>query len=220
MEPFDPLAVENVGVILADELFEQPVQTFPLGSSFPGAGIYTIYYRGRESAYKALVKLDAGRSLYPIYIGSAVRESSKQGFTAKATTEARIHSRLLSHQRSIESAGLDIRDFSYRYLRLNDAYVTLAESVLITVFRPAWNGMGLGSNGVGGPRMNGRASLWDAIHPGRPGRPAGDQERRREAEAYVASSIERIGSDYDDARTQRMAERIMRFVQARRLPSP
>ena len=214
-EAFDPLAVENVGVILADELFEQPVHQFPLGAAFPGTGVYTIYYNGLAPAYQALVELDQRRSLYPIYIGSAVRENSKQGFTSKDTTEARIYGRLRSHQNSIGAVGLDLASFTYRYLRLNDAYITLAESVLITVFRPAWNGMGLGSNPVGTPRMAGQASLWDALHEGRSGRPVGDVVRRAEAEAHIKANIARIGSDYDDPRTQRMAERIMRFVRAR-----
>jgi hypothetical protein len=214
-EPFDPLAVENVGVILADELFEQPVRRFPLGKPFAGAGVYALYYDGPLEAYADLVSLDQGRSLYPIYIGSAVREKSKQGFTSKPTAKARIHGRLQAHQRSIKGVKLPVSDFSYRYLILNDAYIGLAESVLIAVFRPVWNGMGLGSNSVGEPRMKGEASLWDALHPGRKGRPAGDEARRLAAEKSIASSLKRIGEDYDDPRTQRMAERVMRFVRAR-----
>ncbi len=212
-EPFDPLAVENVGVTLAVELLEQPVARLPLSRPFSGAGVYALYYHGDLPAYAALTKLDSGRSLYPIYIGSAVRENAKQGFTARPTQEARVYSRLRSHQRSLAQVTLNPSDFSFRYLVLNDAYITLAESVLIAVFRPVWNGAGLGSNGVGGPRMGGQASIWDALHSGRKGRPAADVARRREAEAYIADSVARIGTDYDDPKTQRMAARVMRVVE-------
>jgi len=218
-EPFDPLAVENVGVTLAVELLERPVQRMPLGRPFAGAGVYALYYHGDASAYGPLVALDKGTSHYPIYIGSAVRENAKQGFTAKPTTKAKIHARLSNHQRSIIGGGLDPALFSYRYLVLNDAYITLAESVLIAVFRPVWNGMGFGSNGVGGPRMSGDASLWDALHVGRPGRPAADAVRRAAAAAHIAGSVARIGADYDDPRTRHMAERVMRFIDGR-APKP
>jgi len=214
-EPFDPLAVENVGVTLAVELLERPVHRMPLGRPFPGAGVYALYYHGEASAYAPLVMRDKGASRYPIYIGSAVRENAKQGFTAKPTTQAKIHARLRNHQRSIIGGGLDPTLFSYRYLVLNDAYITLAESVLIAVFRPVWNGMGFGSNGVGGPRMNGDASLWDALHAGRAGRPAAGEARRAEAAAHIANSVARIGADYDDPRTGQMAARVMRFIDGR-----
>jgi len=214
-EPFDPLAVENVGVTLAVELLERPAQRMPLGKPFPGAGVYAIYYHGESPAYAPLVALDKGGSHYPIYIGSAVRENAKQGFTAKPTTKAKIHARLSTHQRSIIGGGLDPALFSYRYLVLNDAYITLAESVLIAVFRPVWNGMGFGSNGVGGPRMSGDASLWDALHAGRPGRPAADAVRRAAAAAHIAASVARIGAGYDDPRTGQMAARVMRFIEGR-----
>lgn len=214
-EPFDPLAVENVGVTLAVALLERPVMRMPLGKPFVGAGVYALYYHGDATAYAPLVALDNGASRYPIYIGSAVRENAKQGFTAKPTTQARIHSRLRNHQLSIKGVNLDPSLFTYRYLVLNDAYIALAESVLIAVFRPVWNGMGFGSNGVGGPRMTGGASVWDALHAGRAGRPAADETRRTAAEAQIAATVSRIGTDYDDPRTGEMAARVMRFLDGR-----
>ncbi|SFI52770.1 Eco29kI family restriction endonuclease [Caulobacter sp. UNC279MFTsu5.1] len=211
-EPFDPLAVENIGVTLAVELLEQPTGRFPLTERFTGAGIYALYYHGELPGYAALTALDAGRKLYPVYIGSAVREKAKQGFTSRPSVERRVYGRLRSHQSSIGQAGLNPADFSYRYLILNDAYITLAESVLIAVFRPIWNGLGFGSNGVGGVRIDGKASLWDGLHAGRAGRPAADAVRQAEAAAHVADCIARIGTDYDDPRTQEMADRIMQIV--------
>jgi len=218
--PFDPLAVENIGVTLAVELLEQPLSPLPPENIFPGAGVYAIYYVGDHPAYAPLVTLDTnGQCRYPVYIGKAVRENAKQGFTLSPTKKASLFGRLKNHAKSIQAAvdaGIDthirLSDFRCRYLVLNDAYITLAESVLITTFRPAWNGMGLGSNGVGTPRMAGKASLWDSLHPGRSGRPIGDSARYAEAASKIKDSIDMLGIPPSDPRTAKMLEKIMRFV--------
>lgn len=221
MEPFDPLAVENVGVTLAVELLEQPLHPLPPAEKFSGAGVYALYYVGKHSAYSGLVALGGGKggTRYPVYIGSAVRENAKQGFTPRHTSQARLWTRLGHHAASIsevETAGSDpkfkLADFRCRFLVINDAYVTLAESVLITTFRPAWNGMGFGSKVVGGQRMTGRPSLWDSLHVGRGGRPAGTAERKKEAEAQIATSIEKLSEESEDPQVIRMMQRIKRFL--------
>ena len=156
---------------------------------------------------------------YPVYIGSAVRENAKQGFNPRASTRSKIWERLKDHAasiREVEQRGLDpefrLEDFRCRYLVLNDAYITLAESVLITTFRPAWNGMGLGSKVVGNPRMSGRASLWDSLHPGRSGRPEGTIDRGNSAAAKIQECIEQLKSDPSDPIVAEMVEKIMRFL--------
>ncbi|NJA88072.1 Eco29kI family restriction endonuclease [Rhodocyclus tenuis] len=221
MEPFDPLAVENVGVTLAVELLEQPLYPLPPEEKMPGAGVYALYYSGSHPAYSRLVEMDKekGGWKYPVYIGSAVRENAKQGFSPRPTSQARLWTRLSHHAASIlevQNAGVDpdfkLQDFKCRFLMLNDAYITLAESVLIATFRPAWNGMGLGSKVVGGPRMSGRASLWDSLHPGRGGRPAGTTERGSQAAAKIQESIERLSSEPSDPRAAKMMEKIRRFL--------
>ncbi|BCL76791.1 hypothetical protein JHS3_25270 [Jeongeupia sp. HS-3] len=221
MQPFDPLAVENIGVTLAVELLEQPLQELPPPESFAGAGVYALYYVGRHPAYAGLVDLDAGTggSKYPVYIGKAVRENAKQGFNPRPTAKAKIWDRLCQHAesiRAVEEKGTDpdfwLKDFRCRYLVINDAYIGLAESVLIATFRPAWNGMGFGSKVVGGERMTGRPSLWDSLHPGRGGRPAGTAQRKAEAEAQIATSIQKLSEAPQDERSARMMERIKRFL--------
>ena len=220
MEPFDPLAVENVGVTLAIELLEQPLHLLP-PERFTGAGVYALYYSGSHPAYSKLVEMDKekGSWKYPVYIGSAVRENAKQGFSPRPTSQARIWNRLGNHAdsiRSIENAGLDpefkLEHFRCRFLILNDAYITLAESVLIATFRPAWNGMGFGSKVVGGRRMEGRASLWDSLHPGRGGRPAGTAERGAEAAAKIQESIDKLLEAPQDPRSAKMMEKIKHFL--------
>jgi len=211
--PFDPLSLENVGVTLAVETLEQPLQPLP-PPRFPGAGVYVIYYGGTHPAYEPLRALEAenGSWKYPVYVGSALRENAKQGFQPQSTTERRIYDRILVHARSIRQASLDLADFRCRYLVLNDAHVTLAESVLITTLRPAWNGMGLGSNGVGGPRMAGEGSLWDSLHPGRRGRPAGSEDRSKDAAEQISKSIRMLAEPPADPRTARMVAKIQRFL--------
>ena len=220
MEPFDPLAVENIGVTLAVELLEQPLQPLP-PPRFVGAGVYALYYVGNHPGYTELVSLDDGEggTKYPVYIGSAVRENAKQGFNPRPSTQVRMWTRLNHHADSIRGvvdAGLDpalqLEDFRCRYLVINDAYITLAESVLIATFRPAWNGMGFGSKVVGVRREGQVASYWDSLHPGRGGRPAGTFERGEEARHKIAESIEKLGEEPSDPRSARMMEKIKRFL--------
>lgn len=217
MEPFDPLAVENVGVTLAVELLHQPLYSMPLSEPFPGAGVYALYYSGSHPAYSDLVALDRakGGGRYPVYIGKAVRENAKQGFNPQPTSECKIWKRLGHHAKSIQETEDDVfrlEDFQYRYLVLQDAYIHLAESVLIATFRPAWNGMGLGSKVVGKNRMNGDPSLWDSLHFGRGGRPEGNEASAQKARDQIATSIRKLSEDPTDPRSARMMERIRRFL--------
>lgn len=94
---------------------------------------------------------------------------------------------------------------------MNDAYIGLAESVLITLFRPAWNGMGFGSKVVGKFRTTGKVSLWDSLHPGREGRPAGD-DRQAEAVERISESVRQLSEEPTDPRVRWMLERIRRFL--------
>ena len=209
---FDPLAVENVGVTLAVELLEQPLKKMPPKKAFSGAGVYALYYAGNHDAYAALRGLDDGRFKYPVYIGKAAGESAKQGFSPNGSNERKLYGRIVEHSRSIDAVeNLDADDFRCRYLVLNDAYITLAESVMIRLFRPPWNGMSFGSKVVGKNRMTGQPGLWDALHPGRGGRPSG-LERAEQAAELIARRTTELSSDLTDPTLQRMYERVMRFV--------
>jgi len=209
---FDPLAVENVGVTLAVELLEQPLDSMPPATPFSGAGIYALYYAGKNQAYTKLTKLDAGRFKYPVYIGKASGENSKQGFNSQPKGARKLFQRICEHAASIEAVqNMAINDFKCRYLVLNDAYISLAEAVMIRVFRPPWNGMSFGSKVVGKNRMGGTAGLWDVLHPGRGGRPAGS-DRVDEAASLIAKRVAELGKDFEDPAVQRMYDRIMKFV--------
>lgn len=210
---FDPLAVENVGVTLAVQLLEQPTTRFPPQERFNGPGVYALYYTGTHEAYAPLVALDKGRCAYPVYVGRAARENKNQGFSPHASTGQELYQRIRKHYESVvQTSSIDIVDFKVRYLVLKPAYINLAESVLIMAFRPPWNGMGFGSNVTGGPRMAGRASLWDSLHPGRKGRPAGSDDRAKEAADVISLRVSQLRKPSSDPIIREMHERIMKFV--------
>ena len=209
---FDPLAVENVGVTLAVEILEQPLRAMPPETPFSGAGVYALYYSGSHEAYSTLRELDGGRYKYPIYIGKAAGESAKQGFNPHSSNKRKLYDRIADHAKSIEEVeNLNLDDFQCRYLVLNDAYIALAESVMIRLFRPPWNGMSFGSKVVGKFREGGTPGLWDALHPGRRGRPGGP-ERADAAAQLIAKRSTELSQDLADPTLKRMYERIMKFV--------
>ena len=209
---FDPLSVENVGVTLAVELLEQPLLPMPPPTPFAGAGVYALYYGGDHPAYSSLVALDGGRFKYPIYLGKASSESAKQGFSPSGSKARKLYDRIAEHSRSIAAVNnLSLADFRCRALVLNDAYITLAESVMIRVFRPVWNGMSFGSKVVGVNRMAGTPGLWDSLHPGRGGRPAGIEGAAKAAE-LIKKRIADLETDYTDPTLRRMYDRITKFA--------
>ncbi|WP_082463982.1 Eco29kI family restriction endonuclease [Sphingomonas sp. Leaf17] len=210
---FDPLAVENVGVTLAVQLLEQPTTEFPPPSRFNGPGVYALYYTGSNPAYAPLVALDNGRCAYPVYVGRAARESKNQGFSPLPSKGEELYKRIRKHYDSVsQTTNIQAIDFKVRYLVLKPAYINLAESVLIMAFRPPWNGMGLGSNVTGGPRMAGKGSLWDSLHPGRKGRPVGSDETAKLAADLIAQRVAELYEPSSDPIIRAMHERIMRFV--------
>lgn len=212
-EPFDPGSVENVGVTLVVELLEQTLHPMPPDSSFPGAGVYALYYAGEHSAYERLVELDGGRFKYPIYIGKAARENAKQGFSPRPAAKAKLYDRISQHASSIDAVdNLSLSDFRCRFLIINDAHIALAESVMIRVFRPPWNGMGFGSKVVGKERMSQRPSAWDSLHSGRTGRPVGSDDQEKKARAKIDQCVTELQQEIADPILKRMYERIMKFV--------
>jgi Eco29kI restriction endonuclease len=108
----------------------------------------------------------------PIYVGKAVPTGGRKGnidpeISAKG---AALFSRLDEHRKSIEQAtNLEIGDFWYRYLVVDDIWIPLGESLLIQRHRPIWNSLidGFGNHDPGSGRHQGARPNWDTLHPGR-----------------------------------------------------
>ncbi len=135
---------------------------------FSGAGIYLIYYCGEFEAYAPLSIANAEAFVTPIYVGKAIPEGGRiGGFTDRSETSDALYSRLRKHARKIQSTGLNIDHFFFRYLALDDVFIPLGENVIIDKYRPLWNVAvsGFGNNPIGSGRMNQRPSRWDVLHP-------------------------------------------------------
>lgn len=136
-----------------------------------GVGVYILDYTNEaHPLYSALAEAQ-----HPIYIGKAEPKGGRKGGVNGVHTAAtQLRSRLGDHKKSILGVdNLSIDDFTYTYIRTDALGVRIAEALLIASLNPVWNKAvdGFGNNGVGGPRMGGKPSAWDTLHPGRPGRP-------------------------------------------------
>jgi Eco29kI restriction endonuclease len=170
--PYNPLDKKNLGASVAEAMLGRKPRPLAGLSSFSGAGIYAIYYRGDFPAYARLSERNVGDDpIAPIYVGKAVPEGARKGGvgTGGATTKA-LFKRLSEHANSINSTStLRIDDFLCRYLVVDDIWIPLGESLLIAKFTPLWNSTvdGFGSHNTGKGRFEGMRPRWDVLHPGR-----------------------------------------------------
>lgn len=174
-EVYNPLDKINLGKSVADALLERPAE--PLGGvkPFEGAGIYVLYYRGPFPAYAPIAAANAEEPRWPIYIGKAVPSGARKSVSLSASTRGRsLYNRLADHRDSIAevergSGSLRVAEFEARYLAVDDIWIPLGESLLITRFRPVWNIAldGFGNHDPGKGRYEGLRPLWDHVHEGR-----------------------------------------------------
>jgi hypothetical protein len=169
--PFNPLDKRHLGESVGQAMLRQPVRPLVELKAFDGAGIYAIYYLGDFPAYEAIVDRNRdGRFLSPIYVGKAVPKGARKGGDLEASPGRVLYSRLVQHKRSIEeSSNLEITDFYYRFLIVDDIWIPLGESLLIAKFDPLWNKLidGFGNHDPGKGRHAGLRPRWDVLHPGR-----------------------------------------------------
>ncbi len=178
MPPYNPLEKRNLAESIQRHILAADVH--PLGdadarSSTNGAGVYALYYVGPFTDYAPLTAANVGqRWNAPIYVGKAVPSGARTGAGIDSALQATraLNDRLSRHSRSIDEAvNIDIRDFYFRYLVIDDVWIPLGEAILIETFQPLWNTIvsGFGSNPTGGPRAGQALSRWDTLHPGRSG---------------------------------------------------
>lgn len=173
--PYNPLEKENLGKSVADALLRQASEPLAELPSFYGAGIYALYYKGKFAPYSKLAMMNQSQGAsVPIYVGKAIPAGGRKGggSGAKVSSEKPTKSlfkRLTEHAESIRSTELSIDDFSCRYLVVDDIWIPLGESLLITRYSPLWNLLldGFGNHDPGTGRYNGLIPKWDVLHPGR-----------------------------------------------------
>lgn len=172
LEPYNPLAKTNLGESVADALLRASVYPLTDTSHLIGAGVYALYYTGAFAAYVPIVAHNtASRFEQPIYVGKAVPKGARKGGRGlDAGKGTALRDRLRQHAGTISEAGnIDLADFYYRALTVDDIWIPLGENVLIEKFQPLWNrvidGFGIKTPGKG--RAGQKRSSWDVLHPGR-----------------------------------------------------
>jgi hypothetical protein len=140
-EPYNPLAKAHLGESVADALLRAEVRPLKDTADLVGAGVYAIYYDGSFKPYDPIKQLNEnGRFEQPIYVGKAVPKGARKGGLAfDATRGAALRDRLRQHAASVDQAeNLDLEDFHYRALTVDDIWIPLGENVLIEKFQPLW----------------------------------------------------------------------------------
>ena len=171
-ETYNPLDKLRLGESVAKALLARPVSVLPPSETFVGAGIYALYYTGPFAPYLKVRERNAqDRWAAPIYVGEAVPPGARKGGYGLGESPGEVlYRRLRELCDSIEQAeNLSLSDFRCRHLIVDDIWIPLGESLLISMFSPLWNQIldGFGNHDPGAGRYNQQRSPWDVIHPGR-----------------------------------------------------
>jgi len=164
---FDPGNPRTVGYFVALAMSAQPRRPLADLKEFCGTGVYALYYRGPYCAYGPISGSDT-----PIYVGMAVYEpKDRHDLSPRGTSLA---GRLAEHKKNIQRASetLNIDDFDYRALIVQNGWEGPAETHLIRMFRPIWNKemkilQGFGKHGDSVKTRANKRSPWDTLHAGR-----------------------------------------------------
>lgn len=173
MKSYNPLEKQNLAESVVNELLNVPVSPLESLAPFEGAGVYVIYYVGDFEPYSQYKNdLNSGVFKKPIYVGKAIPRGGRTGGIGfdEAPGQA-LYSRLKEHLESVRLANnLNGHDFYFRHLVVDDIWIPLSESLLITSYKPIWNVKitGFGNHTPGEGRFNQKRSAWDTVHPGRP----------------------------------------------------
>nr|WP_298380697.1 Eco29kI family restriction endonuclease [uncultured Halomonas sp.] len=195
--PFNPLDKKHLGESVGQAMLRQPVTPMAELSRFKGAGVYAIYYAGEFPSYATIAERNRdGVFSAPIYVGKAVPEGTRKGKLGPNDTET-LYRRLNDHKKSIAKVeNLEMDDFYFRFLVVDDIWIPLGESLLISKFSPIWNHLidGFGNHDPGSGRHKGLRPRWDVLHPGRPWadkcqpREETKEQIMREAKDYLRSN--------------------------------
>jgi Eco29kI restriction endonuclease len=192
--PFNPLDKISLAASVAGALLERAPVCISGIPNFWGAGIYAIYYLGDFEPYRVISEVNGNEKWdAPIYVGKAVPEGSRKGgrFNDVYAGSA-LFKRLSEHVECIKLAvsTLRVEDFFCRYLIVEDIWIPLGESLMISRFSPIWNTLvdGFGNHDPGSGRYNGLKPRWDVLHPGRVW--ADRCKPRQETAAMIAGEVQ------------------------------
>ena len=171
-DPYNPLDKINLANSVAGALLRQKVRPLGDAGGIVGAGVYAIYYTGGFPAYAPITERNRdGVFFQPIYVGKAIPKGGRKGGLGMDSSKGTaLSSRLKKHAGSIDAANnLDIADFHFRCLVVDDIWIPLGENILIEELKPVWNMVvdGFGINDPGSGRYNQARSQWDVLHSGR-----------------------------------------------------
>jgi len=169
--PYNPLAKKNLAASIVSKLLNQNSQELP-PPTFPGAGLYVLYYTGPFEGYRKISEPNQkGRFRQPIYVGKAIPKGGRKGLEGFDVPHGEaLCRRLKEHSESISVArNLRLTDFRCRWLVVDEVFIPLGESLLISHYKPLWNAVidGFGNHPPGSGREKGKKPLWDILHPGR-----------------------------------------------------
>lgn len=125
-----------------DFLVATPIQPLPPAESFPGAGVYLLYYTGNFLPYAPLARANRTNFSQPIYAGKAVPTGWRQARSASRISST-LYRRLNEHATRIRAAeNLELEDFTCRFIILTgdeSSAIAAIEATLIRRFQPLWN---------------------------------------------------------------------------------
>lgn len=173
-QPYNPLQKRNLAESIVRAALEQAPRALSDTKGLIGAGVYLLYYSGNLDFYKPLASRNLdGNCELPIYIGKAIPKGGRKGGYADESNSSigsALRSRLRQHHSSInEASNLDVADFRYRSLVVDEIFISLGENMLIEKYKPVWNVVieGFGNKTPGARRQTQFRSPWDVLHPGR-----------------------------------------------------
>jgi hypothetical protein len=170
--PYNPLDKLNLGCSVAKALLLRDTTPLAQVGDLIGAGVYAIYYTDDFESYAPVMQKNRnGLFEQPIYVGKAVPKGARKGGLAFDASKGRaLRDRLRQHATSIDEAiNLNLEDFHFRSLVVDDIWIPLGENMMIEQFKPIWNLVidGFGNKDPGRRRATQYRSPWDMLHPGR-----------------------------------------------------
>ncbi|MEU5129067.1 Eco29kI family restriction endonuclease [Streptomyces mobaraensis] len=166
--PYNPLDLENLGRSVEAELLKREPEPLDEVNPVYGSGIYALYYCGSNPLYTEISSPDC---LIPLYVGQARPTGVRKGTAEEKPDATTLWDRIYEHKQSIHQVhDLETSDFRVRYLVAIEAFVSIAERVIIRHYRPVWNSIvdGFGNHDPGANRRkDSYRPAWDELHPGR-----------------------------------------------------